>query len=200
MRIDPDCRAEDAEMVRLTLAGDSLAYQGLVEKYQERVYHLVYGMIRNREDAADIAQDAFVKAHRALASFRVESTFYTWLYRIAHNLVVDLIRKRRRAAEVGFDDAVAARDDEGGILDLHSADGPGRIADRREVHTAVMAALQQLPDDQREVVLLREVEELSYKEIADAMDIPEGTVMSRLFYARRKLQKILEAQGITPVE
>lgn len=200
MRIDPDSRAEDAEMVRLTLEGDPLAYRGLVEKYQERVYHLCFGMLRNREDAVDVAQEAFVKAHHHLATFRVESTFYTWLYRIARNLVIDHIRRRKRSAEVAFDDAVAARDEEGEIAAIHEVDGPGRLADRAEVQRKVMEALQQLPEDQREVVLLREVEEMSYKEIADAMEIPEGTVMSRLFYARRKLQKLLTAQGIRPFE
>jgi RNA polymerase sigma-70 factor (ECF subfamily) len=200
MRIDPDSRAEDAEMVRLTLEGDPLAYRGLVEKYQERLYHLCFGMLRNREDAIDVAQEAFVKAHQNLATFRVESTFYTWLYRIARNLVVDHVRRKRRKAEVAFDDAVAARDEEGEIAAIHEADGPGRLTDRAEVGRKVMEALQHLPEDQREVVLLREVEEMSYKEIAEAMDIPEGTVMSRLFYARRKLQQLLTAQGIRPLE
>lgn len=184
-------READAEMLRAVLAGDATAYRGLVEKYQGRVYSLVYGMVRNREDARDITQDAFVKAYNNLGSFRLESSFYTWLYRIAMNLAIDLVRKRQRRPTTSFEEGVASRDGDGGIAEIHSDDSPRKVLERKQLYERIMDAMEKLPEDQREVVLLREVEGLSYKEISEVMDIPEGTVMSRLFYARKRLQKLL---------
>ncbi len=187
-------READREMLDVVLQGDTTAYRGLVEKYQERVYAMVYGMLRNREDATDITQEAFVKAYRSLASFRLESSFYTWLYRIAMNLAIDLIRKRKRRREVGYEDGVAARDEDGTVHAMHQGDSPRRVLERRQLYKQIMDAMDQLPADQKQVILLRELEGLPYREIAEIMGIPEGTVMSRLFYARKKLQKMLSAQ------
>jgi RNA polymerase sigma-70 factor (ECF subfamily) len=181
----------DLELLKAVLNGDGTAYRGLVEKYQTRVYAMVYGMVRNREDARDLTQDAFVKAYRNLDSFRLESSFYTWLYRIAMNLAIDFVRKRRRRETGGFDEGIATRDDDGGIAEVHHEDGPSRQLERKQLFGKIMDAMEQLPEDQRQVILLRELEGLQYKEIADVMGIPEGTVMSRLFYARKKLQKLL---------
>ncbi len=187
-------READREMLDVVLQGDTTAYRGLVEKYQERVYAMVYGMLRNREDATDITQEAFVKAYRSLASFRLESSFYTWLYRIAMNLAIDLIRKRKRRREVGYEDGVAARDEDGTVHAMHQGDSPRRVLERRQLYKQIMDAMDQLPADQKQVILLRELEGLPYREIAEIMGIPEGTVMSRLFYARKKRQKMLSAQ------
>ena len=184
-------READGEMLRAVLAGDATAYRGLVEKYQGRVYALLYGMVRNREDARDLTQEAFVKAYRNLEGFRLEAGFYTWMYRIAMNLAIDFTRKRKRREVVGFDEGIAQRDDDGAIAEVHHEEGPGRALERRQTLALIMDAMDQLPEDQRQAVLLRELEGLSYKEIADVMGIPEGTVMSRLFYARKKLQKLL---------
>jgi len=184
-------RAADAELLQAVLEGDATAYRGLVEKYQGRVYAMVYGMIRNREDARDITQEALVKAYKNLKSFRLESSFYTWLYRIAMNLAIDFTRKRKRQGTTSFDEAVASRDGDGGISELHHGDSPSKKLERKEVYKQIMDALEKLPADQKQVILLRELEGLSYREISDVMGIPEGTVMSRLFYARKKLQKLL---------
>lgn len=186
-------READLEMVRAVIDGDTTAYRGLVEKYQGRVYAMVYGMLRNREDARDVTQEAFVKAYRNLQSFRMDSSFYTWLYRIAMNLAIDHTRKRKRQHTSAFDEGIAAREDGGDISDIHHEDGPGRALERKQLYKQIMDAMEKLPEDQRQVILLRELEGLSYKEIAQVMDIPEGTVMSRLFYARKKLQKMLGA-------
>lgn len=189
-------REEDSEMLKAVIAGDGTAYRGLVEKYQTRVYSMVYGMIRNREDARDITQEAFVKAYRNLETFRLEASFYTWLYRIAMNLAIDFTRKRRRRENAGFDEGIASRDEDGGIAEAHHGDSPGRALERKQLFQQIMTAMERLPDDQRQVILLREMEGLSYKEIAEVMEIPEGTVMSRLFYARKKLQKLLADERI----
>jgi RNA polymerase sigma-70 factor (ECF subfamily) len=184
-------READAELLRAVLAGDTTAYRGLVEKYQGRVYAMVYGMLRNREDARDVTQEAFVKAYHNLDGFRLDSSFYTWLYRIAMNLAIDLVRKRKRQKQTSFEDGIATKDEDGGIAEHHHEDGPRRALERKQLYARIMDALEQLPEDQKQVVLLRELEGLSYKEIAEVMEIPEGTVMSRLFYARKKLQKLL---------
>lgn len=184
-------READTELLKAVLAGDTTAYRGLVEKYQSRVYAMVFGMLRNREDARDVTQEAFVKAYNSLDRFRLESSFYTWLYRIAMNLSIDLIRKRKRRKQTSFDEAIASRDGDGGIAAIHSGDSPTKSLERKQLYGRIMVALDQLPEDQRQAVLLRELEGLSYREISDVMEIPEGTVMSRLFYARKKLQSIL---------
>lgn len=187
-------REEDAAMVKAVLGGDSTAYRGLVEKYQTRVYSMVYGMIRNREDARDLTQEAFVKAFNNLKSFRLEASFYTWLYRIAMNVSIDFTRKRKRREVAGFEEDIANRDADGGIDEVHHQDSPSRSLERKQLYARIMDALEKLPADQKQVILLRELEGLSYKEIADVMGIPEGTVMSRLFYARKKMQKLLAAE------
>jgi len=184
-------REEDTEMVLAVREGDTIAYRGLVEKYQERVYHMVYGMVRNREDARDITQDAFVKAYDNIQRFRLESSFYTWIYRIAMNRAIDHLRRRKRDGTTEFDDQIAQRDERGGIDEVHHGDSPSRTLERKRLYDRIMSAMQELPEDQRQVVLLRELEGLSYKEIAEVMEVPEGTVMSRLYYARKKLQKAL---------
>jgi RNA polymerase sigma-70 factor (ECF subfamily) len=186
-----DEREADIELLTAVKAGDATAYRGIVEKYQGRVYSMVYGMVRNREDARDITQDAFVKAYNNLEGFRLESSFYTWLYRIAMNLAIDFIRKRTRQGTTSYDEAIATRDEDGGIADLHHEDDPRRTLERKRLHKRIMDAVDELPADQKQAILLRELEGLSYKEISDVMEIPEGTVMSRLFYARKKLQKVL---------
>lgn len=185
-------READAEMLQAVLAGDGTAYQGLVEKYQNRVYAMVYGMVRNTEDARDLTQEAFVKAFRNLKSFRLESSFYTWLYRIAMNLAIDHTRKQKRRETKEFDEEIGTRDGDGGISDLHRSQSPRKALERKQLMSAINEALQKLPDEQRQIVVLREVQGLSYREISEVMDIPEGTVMSRLYYARKKLQKLLE--------
>jgi RNA polymerase sigma-70 factor, ECF subfamily len=190
-------READAELLRAVLAGDGAAYRGLVERYQGRVYAMVYGMVRNREDARDLTQEAFVKAYRSLDTFRLESSFYTWLYRIAMNLAIDFVRKRRRRESGGFDEGIASRDEDGAIADVHNEEGPSRQLERKQLFARIMDAMDKLPEDQRQVILLRELEGLQYKEISEVMGIPEGTVMSRLFYARKKLQKLL-AGDATP--
>ncbi len=184
-------READRELLEAVLKGDNTAYRGLVEKYQGRVYSMVYGMIRNREDARDITQEAFVKAYRSLKGFRLEASFYTWLYRIAMNLAIDHTRKRKRREIAGFDESIASKDADGGIDRIHHEGSPSKALERKQLLGRIMDCMQKLSDDQRQVILLREVEGLSYKEISDVMGIPEGTVMSRLFYARKKLQKML---------
>lgn len=180
--------ATDAQMVTRVLAGDRDAYRIIVRRYQNRLHAMVLGMVRNQEDARDITQNAFIKAYESLSSFRIESSFYTWLYRIAMNLAIDHCRRGQRRKTSSFDEKIGSNEEDGPIDPLPAPDNPQKALQRKELQERIFAALEQLPEEHREVVLLREVEGFSYKEIADMLDLPEGTVMSRLFYARKKLQ------------
>ncbi len=184
-------RGSDAEVVRVVLAGDTGAYRALVERYQERVYAVLYGMLRNREDARDLTQETFVRAFQNLSRFQGQSSFYTWVYRIAMNVGVDHLRRQKQRAHEAFEEGVATREMGGAMSEGAHRDGPARHLERKRLHAKLLDALQALPEDQRQIVVLREVDGLSYKEISDVLDIPEGTVMSRLFYARKKLQAAL---------
>lgn len=181
----------DAAMVAAVLDGDPEAYRVLVERYERRIYHVVYGMVRSPEDAKDLAQDAFIKAFQNLHRFRLESKFYTWLCRIAMNVAIDHLRKQKHRRHSEFDDSRGGS--EGAqVVRLHSAkDDPAANVARSQLNKTIMDAVEALPDDQKQVLILRELEDMPYKEIAEVLGIPEGTVMSRLYYARRRLQEML---------
>lgn len=182
----------DADLVAMVQDGDATAFRGLVERFQGRIYAHVYGMIRNREEARDLTQEAFVKAYRNIGGFRREASFTTWLYRIASNVTIDHIRKQRRMRTTEFDERIGHSDQGDEIWEPdHLRRSPGKDLERTQLYGRIMAAMQKLSDEQRQVVLLREIEGFSYREIAETMGIPEGTVMSRLFYARKKLQALL---------
>ncbi len=183
----------DTDLVDLVQGGDATAFRGLVERFQGRIYAHIYGMIRNREEARDLTQEAFVKAYRNMAGFRREASFTTWLYRIASNVTIDHIRKHRRVRMSEFDERIGHQDQGDEVWDPdHLRRSPAKDLERAQLYGRIMDAMQKLSDDQRQVVLLREIEGFSYREIAETMGIPEGTVMSRLFYARKKLQALLE--------
>jgi RNA polymerase sigma-70 factor (ECF subfamily) len=178
----------DAALVQASRQGDRNAFRELVERHFRRIVALAAGMLRNREDALDVAQETFLKAYRSLGTFKGDATFYTWLYRIAVNLCVDHQRRETRSplrsetggeggAEVAIDAPPAAR-----------ANDPFEQASRREMGERVFAALDELTPEHRAAILLREVEGLSYEEISQVMQCAKGTVMSRLHYARRRLQ------------
>ena len=186
-------RKEDALLVEQIRAGDTGAYRELVEKYQSRIYAMVCGMVRDREEAQDLTQDAFVKAFKNLDRFRLESSFYTWLYRIASNVSIDWLRKKKRRGYEEFDEGIAARESGGTINPIHQKQSPGKELERSRLKDRIFDAMETLTPEHRQIILLCEVEGYSYKEISDVMGIPEGTVMSRLFYARRKLQGLLKA-------
>lgn len=181
----------DHELVQATLNGDATAYRGLVERYQGRIYAVVYGMVRNPEDAKELSQDAFVKAYRNLSRFRLESSFYTWLCRIAMNVSIDHLRKQKHRRTEEYDEGVASRDNAGVISLAHHRDDPRRNLEQKRLRERIAEEVAKLPDDQRQAIILREIDGLAYKDIADIMGIPEGTVMSRLYYARKKLQSAL---------
>ncbi|MCB9765304.1 MAG: sigma-70 family RNA polymerase sigma factor [Alphaproteobacteria bacterium] len=192
MAMTAEQRTQDREAVEAVLAGDPTAYRALVERYQGRVYTMVCGMVRDREEARDLTQEAFIKAYHNLNRFRLEASFYTWLYRIAMNVAIDHVRKHKKHQATEFDESIATRDADGGIDPNHHVGDPGRELARKQLQQRILDALDTLSPDHRQIIVLREVEGLSYKEISDALEVPEGTVMSRLFYARKKLQGLLK--------
>lgn len=162
--------------------------------HQRRAYAVALGVLHDPDDARDVCQEAFLKAHRNLGSFEGDAQFFTWLYRIVMNLCIDQLRKRR-GEKVEFDEAIASDDpnDDAGIAPRRLGFDPGRALDDKELREQIREALAQLPSVHRAVLVMREIEGLSYQEMADRVGCSIGTIMSRLFHARRKMQKMLLA-------
>lgn len=183
---------EDDALVDRARKGDRAAFQELFQKYHRRAYAIAFGVVKRKEDALDVVQDAFIKVHKHIANFQGTSSFYTWLYRIVMNLSIDQVRKKRKITE--WDDNVAKDDaaGDGALLPRVENENPSKTAVRRELTEKLNAALDTLPEYHRAVILLREVEGLSYEEMAQILEVPKGTIMSRLFHARRKMQEQLQ--------
>ncbi len=190
-------RERDLALVERAKAGDSDAYRELVEEYQSRAHSIALGILGNYQDAEEIAQEAFVKAYKNLASFRAQSSFYTWLYRIIFNLAIDLSRKAYRRSEIGMEDSTAI-DTVAQYSDADSSRYMGSVSDpeseyrNQEIRQRFNEALAALSPDHRAVITLREIDGLSYAEISEVVACTKGTVMSRLHHARKKLQAALE--------
>jgi RNA polymerase sigma-70 factor (ECF subfamily) len=180
----------DAELVRLAREGDRGAFQELVERYQRKIYAVLLGMLHDPDAAWETSQETFLKALRSLDQFKGESSFYTWLYRIAVNLAIDYQRREGRKPLLGVTDEVVEAQQ--GLQDDMRRDDPFRRVTNREIGERVRAAIDQLTPEHRAVILLREVEGLSYEEISRVMECAKGTVMSRLHYARKRLRELLQ--------
>jgi RNA polymerase sigma-70 factor (ECF subfamily) len=183
---------DDISLVKRCQGGDLAAYELLVGRYRQRVFNVVYGIVHNVEDANDLCQETFVKAWRSLGRFKGESAFYTWLYRIATNLGIDHLRRRAKQESVSFDDAIKSEDDAEPEMMASKIALPSKETERTELRAAIEAAIAQLSPEHRAVIMLKEFEGLAYKEIAKVVGCSLGTVMSRLFYARQHLQKLLK--------
>ena len=181
----------DQQLVERVQAGDKAAFDLLVRKYQHRVLKLVSRFVPDAAEAEDVAQEAFLKAYRALASFRGDSAFYTWLYRIAINTAKNaLVSNRRRPVDFDLDLQDPEQYDR--HARLKDGDTPEGVLLTEEIRNVVERAMEQLPEDLRTAIVLRELEGLSYEEIAEAMDCPVGTVRSRIFRAREAIDKKLK--------
>jgi RNA polymerase sigma-70 factor (ECF subfamily) len=186
----------DLEAVERARHGDHEAFRVLVERHQGRVQALALRILRDREAARDATQDAFLKAYAALDRFEGRAKFGTWMYRLAYNHCLDLKRKDRSSQQAPWEDELGAV----GETPTHAAPppSPGVAAERRELREQLAEAVAGLGDEARETLLLREIEGLSYGQIAELLDIPEGTVMSRLHHARRRLREALGTLGVDP--
>lgn len=206
---DPDTVAAstgrvDLQLVERTLAGDARAFELLVLKYRRRIERLIGRMVRDVDLVEDLAQETFIRAYRALHQFRGDAQFYTWLYRIAVNTAKKALLGLKNdplAMGMAATGAVDAEDDETFLTarEPMAEDTPETLLAAREIAAAVQGALEALPDDLRQALVLREMDGLSYEEIATAMNSPVGTVRSRIFRAREavsaKVRPLLERQG-----
>lgn len=188
-------RDEEKQIIEQVLAGNTEAFEQLVLKNQAQVYNLALRMVGSEQDALDISQEAFIRAFRSLESFRGDSKFSVWLYRLTSNICLDFLRARRRKKTVSISYFVSDEDDAGDLEIPDERFSPQTELERNELRAALNRALQRLPDEQREVLLLREISGLSYDEIASALSLEAGTVKSRIFRARKKLCNILSADG-----
>ena len=182
---------DDRGLVRAAQKGDEHAFRELVERYQRRIYQLALGMTKDPDDAMDIAQETFVRVHKYLPSFKGDSSFFTLTYRIATNLCLDAQRKKGRTERVDVAEGDEAEIEAAMDPPSHALAGPQRQALNEELKGKLDEALAGLSENHRAILLLREVEGLSYEELARVLDIRKGTVMSRLFHARLKMQNKL---------
>ncbi len=190
-------REEEARCIRRVLSGDTNAFEALVSEYETNAYRLALRTLGSAEDAEDVTQEAFLKAYRSLESFRLDSSFSVWLYRIVSNLCLDLLRRRQRRPE----SSLSVEDDEGEESELEVPDeslSPEKLLEQKLTREAVQRGLAALPDDYRQILLLRELEGLSYEEIGAALSLEAGTVKSRIFRARKKLCAFLLRDGNLP--
>ena len=184
--------SSDLDLVQRGRAGDRAALQTLAERYQRRILGVVVGMVRNPEDAREVVQETFVRAFRNLDAFKGDSSFYTWLYRIAVNLAIDLQRKETKRTSVEFDEMQPVDEATLAFGGKTKGEDPFEAVRNRELGSKIFDAIEGLTPDHRAVILLREIEGLSYEEISEVLGCSLGTVMSRLHYARKKLQTKLK--------
>lgn len=177
----------DAELVQRTLRGETAAYNVLVQRYQRPVYSLIYRMIGNAEDAGDLVQETFLRAYGALASFRQDASFLTWLYKIASNLSIDQMRARRSKGALSLDVEL----DEGREPAADRTSSPEEMVVRGAVSEIVQKAVMNLPERYRTVVVMRHLHGMSIEEIAEITKLPSGTVKTHLFRAREMLRERL---------
>src|SRR5688572_13217136 len=185
---EPAAPSEDTDLVRRAKLGDAPAYEDLVRKYQERIYATVYHMTANHEDANDLAQETFIKAYTALKSFKGDSSFYTWVYRIAVNKTINFLKQRKNRLHMSLNDLDFNAENDPDLVALVSDRTPRREVNLMELQGKLNEAMQKLSDSHRLVVTLHDVQGLSHEEIGHIMDCNIGTVRSRLFYARQQLQ------------
>jgi RNA polymerase sigma-70 factor (ECF subfamily) len=179
----------DRELVKQATAGDLTAYDELVRRYQDRVYGLIYHMTSHHEDASDLAQEAFVKAWKALKNFKGDSSFYTWIYRIAVNHTLNHLKQRRqRTPHLSLNDLDLNPEHSKELLELISHHNPRREVNLREISESLNIALQRLSEEHRAVVVLHDIQGLPHDEIGRLLKCNPGTVRSRLYYARQQLQ------------
>ena len=181
------------ELVDRARGGDPEAFRELVVRHQRRVYAVALGIVKDRDLAWDVSQEAFLRVHQHLSEFRDESSFSTWIHRITGRVAIDVLRKERpsRRSDVADVPEPVLQDAAPGVLSTALGTDPQETMLRRELSGRITEALGQLPDLHRAILVLREMDGLSYEELADRLSIPRGTVMSRLFHARKKMQALL---------
>lgn len=172
-------------------AGDVAAFEKLIEAYQKKIFNLAFRMIGNYDDANDLAQEALIRIFRSIPNFKGESTFSTWIYRITTNICLDEIRKRKNRKALSLDEEIHSEDGEIQRQIMSDDPLPDEIAEREELRSIVNNAINSLPEEQRLILSLRDIQGLRYEEIAEVLDCPGGTVKSRINRARQALKNAL---------
>lgn len=188
---NPEPSADDLGLVQQAQDGDMVAYDALIRRYQERIYSTIYHMTANHEDASDLAQESFIKGFQALRTFKGDSSFYTWIYRIAVNKTINYLKTRRNKTHLSLNDLDFHAEHDPEIVSLVSENTPRRELGLTELQEKLNAAMLKLSPVHRLVVTLHDVQGLAHEEIARIIDCNVGTVRSRLFYARQQLQAYL---------
>ena len=183
----------ELDLVKRCQAGNAEAFDELVVRYRTRVFGMIYNMVHSEQDAWDLAQDSFLKAWKSIKRFRGQSSFYTWIYRIVMNVTIDWLRKKQvKAGGAEFDDAIQLKEVDPASKTVPKPDAlPSENLEQREIRAEIDKAITQLSPEHRAVILMKEIDGMQYHEIAEALGCSIGTVMSRLFYARKKLQNLL---------
>ncbi len=184
----------EIELVKRCQRGEAKAFDELVTRYRTRIFGMIYNMVHNEQDAWDLAQDSFLKAWKSIGRFRGKSSFYTWIYRIVMNVTIDHMRKKQiKGGGAEFDDRIQLKEIEPAAKTAPKADElPFERMERGELRQKIDNAIAQLTPEHRAVILMKETEDMQYHEIAEALGCSIGTVMSRLFYARKRLQNLLK--------
>jgi len=184
----------DLDLVKRCQDGDAEAFDELVTRYRTRVFGMIYNMVHSEQDAWDLAQDSFIKAWKSIKRFRGQSSFYTWIYRIVMNVTIDWLRKKQvKSGGAEFDDSIQLKEVDPASKTVPKADAlPSVTMEQKEIRVEIDKAIAQLSPEHRAVILMKEIDGMQYHEIADALGCSIGTVMSRLFYARKKLQSLLK--------
>ena len=183
--------ATEKKLIELSVSGDIEAFETLIQSHQKKVYNIALRMTKNHEDAQELAQDAIVRAFTSIGKFRGDSSFSTWLYRITMNVCTDFLRKRNKAVVISMEQGAVANDSQQSIQIEEEAPGPDELVEKNQLKKMVRDAMDSLSDEHRQVLILRDIMDLSYKEIADTLNVNEGTIKSRINRARSGLKKII---------
>ncbi|MGI6669596.1 MAG: RNA polymerase sigma factor [Acetivibrionales bacterium] len=181
-------------LISKSKAGDVEAFEELIEAYQKKIFNYAYRIIGNYDDAADLAQEALIRIFKSIGGFKEQSSFSTWIYRITTNVCLDEIRRRKNKKEYSLDEEVQVDDGHLKRQVVNEDPGPDEVFEREELRSLVKNAIDKLPEEQRIVITLRDIQGLSYGEIAQVLDCPDGTVKSRISRARQALKKVLSSK------
>jgi RNA polymerase sigma-70 factor (ECF subfamily) len=185
----------EKDLLKKSKSGDIEAFERLIEGYQTRVFNIAYRMIRNHDDAADLAQEVFIKVYRYIKNFKEESSFSTWIFRITKNVCLDELRKRKNKHIISLDEEIKLNDGEV-VRQIESKDDtPEMLAEKKEIRELINNAIDDLSAEHRIVIILRDIQGFSYEDISKIIECPEGTVKSRINRARKALKQKLKSKG-----
>lgn len=185
-------RRNEKRLVAEIKAGDNKAFEELVQKYQKRIYMIAYGILKNESDAYDATQEVFLKVFKYIKNFKENSTLYTWMYKITKNVSIDMYRKKKNLSPTEYQDYHSKNPDVYADTIHHKVVSPLEQAEKNELSVKMAKAMEKLSEDHKKILRLREFDGLSYSEIAELLEISQGTVMSRLHHARNNLKKYLK--------